>query len=361
MDFRKAFEILEIDTNKVSYHDITYDYLKKRYHKLALQYHPDKNSNIESKEKFQKIDEAYRFLKEEIEIIHKKDHSFSQETFSGSNENEYIYFLSMFLQGILQGHSSKIIDMITNIIKKIVVGCQKVTIHWFEDLDKETCIQIYEFLSTYRNILYIDEDVLSKVREIILEKCKNDHVYILNPSIDDLLYQNVYKLTIDDEIYFVPLWHINSDIIYDKVNKSNDKIDDDLDNKTNDKQNNDPDDKPTDEKREKEEIIVRCIPELPENIWIDEEENIHFLKTVHTAEFSLYDNKTIPINVGKKRFEIPVQDLFIQRKQNYVFYGEGISRIRNNLNEELNEINLEKRISNTYLNKKNIIVHIEII
>ena len=356
MDFKRAFEILEIDTNKVSYQDITYEYLKKRYHKLALQYHPDKNSNIESKENFQKIDEAYRFLKEEIEFIHENDDTFTQETFIHSNENEYIYFLSMFLQGILQGHSSIIIDMITNIIKKIVVGCQKVTIHLFEDLNKETCIQIYEFLSTYRNILYIHEDVLWKVREIILEKCKNDHVYILNPSIDDLLHQNVYKLTIDHEIYFVPLWHINSDIIYDKVNKSNDKIDDDLDNKEKD----DLDDK-INEKRENQEIIVRCIPELPENIWIDEEENIHFLKTVHTAEFSLYDNKIIPVYIGKKRFEIPVQDLFIQRKQNYVFYGEGISRIRNNLNEELNEINLEKRISNTYLNKKNIIIHIEII
>lgn len=356
MDFRKAFEILEIDTNKVSYQDITYEYVKKRYHKLALQYHPDKNSNIESKEKFQKIDEAYRFLKEEIEFIHKNDHSFTQETFSGSNENDYIYFLSMFLQGILQGHSSKIIDMITNIIKKIVVGCQKVTIHWFEDLDKETCIQIYEFLSTYRNILYINEDVLSKVREIILEKCKNDHVYILNPSIDDLLEQNVYKLMIDHEIYFVPLWHINSDIIYDKVNKSND----DLDNKTKDKQNNDPNDEKR-EKRETEEIIVRCIPELPENIWIDEEENIHFLKTINPFEFSLYDNKTILLYIGKKGFEIPIQELFIKRKQIYVFHGEGISRIRNNLNEELNEINLEKRISNTYLNKKNIIIHIEII
>ena len=68
MNFQTAFEILEIDTNKISYNEITACYLKKKYHKLALQYHPDKNPGIESKEKFQRIDEAYRFLKEEMEV-----------------------------------------------------------------------------------------------------------------------------------------------------------------------------------------------------------------------------------------------------------------------------------------------------
>ena len=82
MDFQKAFEILEIDTNKVSYQNITYEYLKKRYHKFALQYHPDKNSTIGSKEKFQKIGEAYRFLKEEMEFLNQPDDLFSEETFS---------------------------------------------------------------------------------------------------------------------------------------------------------------------------------------------------------------------------------------------------------------------------------------
>ena len=58
MNYKKAFEILDIDTNEVNYNDLTLRYLRKKYHKLALQNHPDKNGNTEeSNEKFKKINE----------------------------------------------------------------------------------------------------------------------------------------------------------------------------------------------------------------------------------------------------------------------------------------------------------------
>jgi curved DNA-binding protein CbpA len=41
MDIKKALEILEINNN-----NITLEILKKNYHRLALQNHPDKISNI---------------------------------------------------------------------------------------------------------------------------------------------------------------------------------------------------------------------------------------------------------------------------------------------------------------------------
>ena len=70
MDYKKAFEILEIDTNNTTYSDITIELIKKKYHKLALQNHPDKNSNTpESNEKFRQINEAYNYLKREIKNI----------------------------------------------------------------------------------------------------------------------------------------------------------------------------------------------------------------------------------------------------------------------------------------------------
>ena len=69
MDLVDALEILQIDKHEIN--SLTLEYLKKRYHKLALQNHPDKNGNtIASKETFQKINEAYEVLKREISIIH---------------------------------------------------------------------------------------------------------------------------------------------------------------------------------------------------------------------------------------------------------------------------------------------------
>ena len=70
MDYKKAFEILEIDTNNTNYTNITIELIKKKYHKLALQNHPDKNGNTpESNEKFRQINEAYNYLKSEIKNI----------------------------------------------------------------------------------------------------------------------------------------------------------------------------------------------------------------------------------------------------------------------------------------------------
>ena len=62
MDIKKALEILEINNN-----ELTLKTLKKNYHRLALQKHPDKNGNTyESNETFKEINEAYHYLKREI-------------------------------------------------------------------------------------------------------------------------------------------------------------------------------------------------------------------------------------------------------------------------------------------------------
>ena len=59
MNYKTAFEILEIDLIKIKYQDLKLeDYVKKQYKKLALKYHPDKNGNTnESNEKFKEVSE----------------------------------------------------------------------------------------------------------------------------------------------------------------------------------------------------------------------------------------------------------------------------------------------------------------
>jgi curved DNA-binding protein CbpA len=42
MNYKTAFEILEIDMSDKKYSDINLEYLKKQYRKLALKHHPDR-------------------------------------------------------------------------------------------------------------------------------------------------------------------------------------------------------------------------------------------------------------------------------------------------------------------------------
>jgi len=302
MDFKTACEILEIDTTSKKSNNITIEYLKKRYHKLALQNHPDKRGNtLESKEKFQQINEAYNYLSREISNLN-SEYEFMCEEKTELNTG-YMNILNLFLDGLLRGQYN---DFLSAMIKDIVNGYKEITFKMFEGLDKERTLGVYNFLFKYKNILYISYDILNKVREIIAEKYKDVQIYILNPNVNDLFSNNVYKLHLDGEIYFVPLWH--NELYFDDKRVENGK----------------------------DNIIVKCIPDLPENISIDENNNIHILLQV-SFTFSLFEQKSIVFYLGEKRFDIPLEELQIKRLQNYIFKKQGISKVFENDIYNVNE------------------------
>jgi hypothetical protein len=282
MDHKKALEILEIDV--VDYEKINLDYLKKKYHKLALQNHPDKNDNtIESNEKFKQINEAYNFLKREIDHL-----NFNEKE---TNDYEYTDILHLFLAGLMNG---KYTELFTNIIKEIVTTYKtNISTTIFEGLDRETSLNVYSFLSKYHSLFHLSPDVLKQVKEIIMDKFNDITVYTLNPSIKDLFDNNVYKLCVDGEIYLVPLWH--HELYFDS-------------------------------KKEKE-IIVICDPQLPKGVKIDEDNNLYTEVSI-CANNVFKEDPNIQIMIGNKQFEIPVSSLYIKKEQIYRIRNQGISKVK---------------------------------
>lgn len=277
MDIQEALNILEIDNIS----NISLEYLKKKYHKMALQNHPDKNGNtIESKERFQRINEAYEVLKREMPNIVELE----PPTFFNTG---YTAILHLFIDGMLKG---KYNEFISNIVKDIVSGCKDISLKLFEDMNKEQSLTIYNFIIKYKAILHLHNDTLEKVKDILLDKFKNMQIYSLNPSLKDLFQNNVYKLDIDGQIYFVPLWH--SELHFES------------------------------------DIVVKCIPELPDNIEIDEDNNLIVTERI-SFTFSLLNEKIIPIYVGELLVELPIDKLFIRPFQTYILKGKGISKIVN--------------------------------
>ena len=308
MDLIQAMEIMEIEMDEIT--KITLGTLKKKYHKLALLNHPDKNGNsVEAKEKFQKIGEAYELLKRELAILNPLDEDKTNSQPPQMNVG-YSSVLNMFIESILQG---KYNEFILSTIKDIVLGVKEISIKMFDKLDRETTFVIYDFIFKYKNILHVSDSILSLLREIILEKFKDIQIYILNPSIDDLFENNVYKLEINKTLYFVPLWH--GELYFDA--KFEDKTSNEERNPEKVLSSNEYD------------IIVKCIPDLPPHMNIDENNNLYVNINI-PFQVSLLNEKSIPIYLGKKRFDIEIERLLIKEKQTYVFRKMGISLINEN-------------------------------
>jgi hypothetical protein len=278
--FLDAFEILEIDLSKVQYNEITSEYLKKQYRKLALKNHPDKNGNsIESNEKFKQINEAYTYLKRET-----GSEELEEENISDYNSSLYVDILKEFMKTMFQGTYN---DILSKIVTDILVAGKKLSVKLFDGLDKDTAMHIYSFLSNHRTTLHLTGEILEIIREIVIKKYDNVQIYKLNPSIHDILNNNVYKLYVNEELFLVPLWHNES--YFDSSGG---------------------------------EIIVFCEPDLPSDITIDDDNNICIETTINLDN----DYKPISITIDTRTFEIPLSHLYIRREQIYRIKNEGLTK-----------------------------------
>jgi len=102
------------------------------------------------------------------------------------------------------------------------------------------------------------------------------------------LESNIYKLTVNGEVYFVPLWH---DLVYFDASGC--------------------------------EIIVKCLPELPDHVTIDENNVLH-VELLVPFNVSLLDSTAVPFTLGKKTFTVNVK---LKKNQTVFLPGVGVNQL----------------------------------
>jgi len=269
--------------------------LKAAYYKQALKYHPDKNKDDTAGEKFKKINASYSFLQDQ-----------SKESFN--LETSYANIMKQCVKYFTPDIKWDDVFLDTT-LDNIVNNCGKLSIRLFKDLKKEKSIELLEFLSNYREIFGISDETIDKMKDILKEKMRDDNIVILNPSLADILSDNVYKLDLLGKTFYVPLWH--HEVIFD--HSGND-------------------------------VIVKCVPELEDNITIDNDNNIHYYFKCPINE--VLKKEKIELMIGGKIFEIDSNALFIKKHQTYAFRNNGILKIN------IGHIFSTKERSNIYVDIK---------
>lgn len=292
MDINTACDILDLNKNYSA------EELKKKYRLYALKYHPDKNKDPGAEEKFKEINGAYVYLSENM---HNQGDMFKDQN--------YNVLFESFLKSLLVGESipSEIVHIITNIVNDY----KKISLNLFEKCNKSQITYIYEFINQYKYIFHIDEEFIKQIYELIQKKYVDDNLIIINTTLTDLINNNIYVLTIDGNTYYIPLWH--NELYYD--------LDDN------------------------KQLIVKCIPNLDKNIFIDHQNDIYI--DIRCKMDDLLEKKHIEYKLGDNILYIPAHELRIKKKQLYILANNGIPII------DLHDIyNVD--------NKSNIIFTIEI-
>jgi hypothetical protein len=315
MDILTALNILQLNT-----YNFNSTELKKAYLKQALLCHPDKSGNTPyNTSRFQKVKESYDLL---MLYVDKTEDTSSNNNNTTRSKNNQQYsqndihklpispeILYMFINNVLCGKY-------LNYVIDIVLGVSDLTALVYDDeISIETINKIKHFVKKYKvgdtqsrslptdnipcsNASSSSSSTKEEEEDIPIDIVTN---YTLHPSIDDLLDDNIYKLNINNSIFLVPLWH--HECVYENIDGS--------------------------------EITVSCIPKSPNNIYIDDKNHIY--TSISISLNSALLNEKYYINIGKKKYTLPIHELHIHTNQQQIcLYNCGIL--------EMNELDL---INNT--------------
>jgi len=273
LDYSKACRILQIfpDKNMGAYNDDRFNLIKKSYYKLALKHHPDKGGDPV---RFTEIKTAYDF----IIVAEKQQGNTTNDKCDGTFENMFASLIQSMIQN-KTGFEKFDTLFINTTLHSILKKCDTYSIKVFEQLDIEKCRLIYDFLSLNKDTFYLSDEQLCKYKDVIRNKIKNNNIILLNPSISDILNDNIYKLELQNDIHYIPLWHPEISI---------------------------------------DNMIIKNIPDISDNITINANHDIILKHSACITEF--FEKEMISIKIGNSNFDIYANQVKIVKDVQFIVF-----------------------------------------
>jgi DnaJ-class molecular chaperone len=300
MKISDAIIILNIKNyNITNIQHISYNELKKYYHIQSLIYHPDKNSNNQNATLiFQNINNAFITLKELITNTISDD-TISDDTVSDDTivDESYNNLLINFINYLINHYTntntnaSNLDDLKIEADKHLNIFLETLFSNFSLIIVEDIYLILYKFINNSNSIL--TNKIVSVIKKLCLSILEKNDIYIINPTISNLLNSDIYKLTISNECVYVPLWH--NELAY-------------------------------------ENAIIKIYPILDSNIKLDNN-TIHY--TYKNKFSTLLENisnniNSIKISLDNNNYTININMLKITKYQIYILENEGIPIINNN-------------------------------
>jgi curved DNA-binding protein CbpA len=268
--------------------------LNKRYRILALKLHPDKNGNTpEATAAFQEVNAAYRLLLLEVDKTDANDADANDADANDAadackdSESYSNIFMNFIKSLFLSKHKSendkngtndeRMNPLLAELLHRIVNDYASVSVGLLLDsLDPVALFQLYETLEQYNAAIKMDARIFEEITRIIREKMQKNNIIILKPSLKDVIQNNISVVQFEGQTFYVPLWH--SELHYRIEDEGDDAV---------------------------KQLIVRCIPELPEHMSIDANNELHIDVRADIKELL---NKGSKGSKGSGALRIPLYD-----------------------------------------------------
>jgi hypothetical protein len=176
--------------------------------------------------------------------------------------------------------------MIHHIITKGIQSALSI----FSSMDKQTTLMIYDILSKNQELFGISRDTMDELTKIMEDKTSSDIVIRLNPSLLDMLLDRVYILHESGHTYYIPLWHSELHFKIGSMRADHEHVFSSNDTKTGADGDASAD--------SGGELIVLCDPELPDNVSIDDHNNLYVSLDVSVNE--LFRTQVLPVVINEE-------------------------------------------------------------